>query len=191
MDKKFLFTLGCMVTVSLMIICLVWIFVFNYDPIHPERMSPCFGLVWCIFWGASVVIACQGTWKTLPSGILTAACGPIYGFILYTVIGLMIMNGIHPKLAFMLGAFPVTFALCIIHMVILGNTPFNNVPALLGTYGIWFALKNPVDPSNKMWLWGALAFMFGLVYATSLVPLTLWVLGKLAKPSSVGEVSKA
>ena len=37
-----------------------------------------------------------------------------------------------------------------------------------------------------MWLWGALAFIFGLAYATSLVPLTLWLLGKLAKPVSPG-----
>jgi hypothetical protein len=179
--KKFPFILSVVITLGLTVFCFLWALLFRFDPVHPQRMSPMFPMLWTAFWGFTIVAALQGTFKTIPSMICSACCGPFYGLCFFTLLGLCLGAGLGPALSFAITAVVVTFLLTVVHIVVLGGTWFGNIPILLGSYGIWFAFKNPADSSDLRWLYGTLFFMFGTVFATVFVPIALGVVKRLER----------
>ncbi len=184
MSKKFLFVLATVVTVFITIFCVIWAAIFNFDPVHPENMSPLFNLLWCAFAGLGLVVAQQGSFKTLPNMLCSAAAGPLYGMFFFGLLGVLMSNGVSSLAAFGICAIIVTYVLALVHVVILEKTWFNTVAMTLGTYGIWFALKNPADSTNYNWLYGAIFFLIGTAYGTIFVPITIFIMNKISKPES-------
>ncbi len=91
--------------------------------------------------------------------------------------------GMGPIVAFGICALLVTYLLTIVHVVVLKDTVFNMAAFVLGTYGIWFALKENGNPSNINWLWGAIFFMIGTAYATMFEPVAVSISQKIDKPA--------
>ncbi|MEN1761280.1 hypothetical protein [Anoxynatronum sibiricum] len=185
MSKKFLFVLATVVTVFISIFCIIWAAVFGFDPANPQNMSPLFNLLWCAFAGLGLVVAQQGSFKTLPNMLCSAAVGPLYGMIFFGLLGVLMSNGVSALVAFGICALAVTYLLALLHVVVLEKTYFNAVAMTLGTYGIWFALKDPGDPTNYNWLYGAVFFLIGTAYGTIFVPITVFVMSKISKPDEI------
>lgn len=184
MNKKFLFVLATVVTLGITLFCVVWAAIFNFDPIHPENMSPLFNLLWYAFAGLGLVVASQGSFKTLPNMLLSACCGPLYGMFFFGLLSVCLGAGLSPLMSFFICALVVTYVLALLHVVVLEKTWFNSVAFTLGTYGIWFALKNSADPTNYNWLYGAIFFLIGTAYGTIFVPITMSIMGKISKPET-------
>lgn len=182
MDRKFQFALATVVTLGITLFCVVWAAIFHFNPIDPEKMSPLFNLLWCAFAGLGLVVAQQGSFKTLPNMLFSAAAGPLYGMLFFGLLGVLLGAGLVPLAAFAVCALVVTYVLAVMHVVILDKTWFNNVAFTLGTYGIWFALKNTADPSNLNWLYGAIFFLIGTAYGTVFVPITVLVMKIFGRP---------
>lgn len=163
--------LAATITLALTLFCVVWAIIFNFNPIEPSKMNPLFGLLWTAFAGLGLVVAQQGTIKTLPNMLLSAACGPLYGVIFFGLLGLFLGMGLPTIVAFGLCALLVTYLLALLHVVLLKDTVFNMVAFTLGTYGIWFALKDNADPANLNWLYGAIFFLIGTAYGTIIGPI--------------------
>jgi hypothetical protein len=184
MNNKFFFVLATVVTLGITLFCVVWAAIFHFDPIHPENMSPLFNLLWCAFAGLGLVVAQQGNVKTLPNMLCSALCGPLYGVFFFGLLGLCLGAGMSALVSFFVCALVVTYVLTILHIVVLKNTWFNFVAFTLGTYGIWFALKVPSDPTNYNWLYGTLFFLIGTAYGTIFEPITLLIMSSISKPET-------
>ncbi len=184
MDKKFLFVLATVVTFGIAIFCFLWAVIFGFDPLHPENMSRLFNLLWTAFAGLGLVVAYQGSFKELPHMFCSAAVGPFYGVFFFSLLGLCMNSGLSPLVSFTICAVVVTYVLTLLHVVLLEKTWFNKVAMTLGTYGIWFALKNPADPTDYNWLYGTLFFLAGVCYGTIFVPITVFVMGYLSSPQT-------
>jgi hypothetical protein len=185
MENKFFFVLATVVTLGITIFCVAWAAIFNFDPIHPKNMSPLFNLLWCAFAGLGLVVAQQGSFKTLPNMLLSASCGPFYGVFFFGLLDFCLKTGLSSLVSFFICALVVTYVLTILHVVVLRNTWFNFVAFTLGTYGIWFALKQPSDPTNYNWLYGTVFFLIGTAYATIFVPIAEFIMRKFT-PSDAG-----
>jgi len=181
MDKRFPFILATTIMVCLAIFCLAWALIFNFDPINPQNMSSMFPLLWCAFAGLGLVVAAQGSFKTLPNMLLSACCGPLYGMFFYGLLNILMGMGLSAIVSFAICAIIVTYVLALLHVVVLANTWFNATAFVLGTYGIWFALKNQADPSNYNWLYGTIFFLIGTAYATFIGPIAMKILAMLPK----------
>jgi hypothetical protein len=182
MNNKFFFVLATVVTLGITLFCVVWAAIFNFDPIHPTNMSPLFNLLWCAFAGLGLVVAQQGSFKTLPHMLCSALCGPLYGVFFFGLLNICLRAGLSALVSFFVCALVVTYVLTILHIVVLKNTWLNLVAFTLGTYGIWFALKVPSDPTNYNWLYGTLFFLIGTAYGTIFVPITEFIMGTIFKP---------
>jgi hypothetical protein len=181
LNNKFFFILATVVTLGITLFCVVWAAIFNFNPIHPEKMSPLFSLLWCAFAGLGLVVAQQGSFKTLPNMLSSALCGPLYGVFFFGLLKYCLSAGLSPLISFFICALVVTYVLTILHIVVLKNTWFNLVAFTLGTYGIWFALKQPSDPTNYNWLYGTIFFLIGTAYGTIFVPITEFTMQKLER----------
>ncbi|MFA6505459.1 MAG: hypothetical protein WCT14_05135 [Treponemataceae bacterium] len=184
MPRKFFMILAATITLALTAFCVVWAIIFNFNPIDPSKMNPLFGLLWTAFAGLGLVVAQQGTFKTLPNMLLSAACGPVYGIIFFGLLGLFLGMGIPVIVAFGLCALIVTYLLALVHVVFLKDTVFNMVAFTLGTYGIWFALKDNANPANMNWLYGAIFFLIGTAYGTIIGPIAETVFKLTSKSES-------
>jgi hypothetical protein len=183
MPKKFFVILATVVTLGLTVFCVVWALIFRFNPINPSQMSPLFNLLWTAFAGLGLVVAQKGSFKTLPNMIGSAAFGPIYGFCFFALLNLLMGWGLSPIVSFGICALLVTYLLALVHVVFLKDTWFNAVAFTLGTYGIWFALKDNANPSNLNWLYGYFFFMIGTAYSTLFEPITVAIFKKLEKPA--------
>lgn len=181
MNKKFLFILATVVTTFIAIFCIVWAAIFNFNPMNPEVMNPMFNLLWCAFAGLGLVVAQRGSFKTLPNMLCSAAVGPLYGILFFGMLDFLMGNGFTPLMSFGICAVVVTYIITLLHVVVLEKTWFNTVAMTLGTYGIFFAVKNPADPTNYNWLYGAIFFMIGTTYATIFEPIAVAIMKKVSK----------
>jgi hypothetical protein len=181
MPRKFFMVLAATITLALTLFCVVWAVLFNFDPINPSRMNPLFNLLWTAFAGLGLVVAQQGSFKTLPNMLLSAACGPVYGVIFFALLAFLLGMGVPTIVAFGICALLVTYLLALMHVVLLKDTVFNMVAFTLGTYGIWFALKDNANPANMNWLWGAVFFLIGTAYGTVIGPIAEAVYGAMEK----------
>ncbi|WP_005035176.1 hypothetical protein [Holophaga foetida] len=175
MDKKFVLVISVVVVAVLTGYSAGWVTLFGFPP-----TSPYFGLSWCYLWAVTVCVAQQSSFKTMVRDIASAACGLVYGYLTYVVMGLLMAGGVPPKATFILGNGIVVFVMCLLHMYFLGKTVFSNMPMLLATYAIWFVLKSPVPGSpNNMWLVGCLIFLAGMVCSSLITAIAFSVYGKL------------
>jgi len=191
MNKKFLFILATTVTLGITLFCVVWAAIFNFNPINPGEMNPLFNLLWCAFAGLGLVVAQQGSFKTLPNMLLSACCGPFYGMFFFGLLNVCLGAGLSPLVSFFICALVVTYVLALLHVVVLEKTWFNYVAFTLGTYGIWFALKNQANPADLSWLYGAIFFLIGTAYGTIFGPIAGYIYGKTTKPDTASEKVKA
>lgn len=178
MPKKFLFILASTVTAGITVFCVAFALVFNFSPMDPSRMHPLFNLLWCAFAGLGLVVAQKGTFKTLPNMLSSAVCGPVYGVCFFGLLNLLMAQGVSSIMAFGICALLVTYLLALVHILVLKDTWFNMPAFTLGTYGIWFALKESGNPANMNWLWGAIFFLIGTAYATLFEPIAMAVFKK-------------
>ncbi|OHE65858.1 MAG: hypothetical protein A2Z99_19550 [Treponema sp. GWB1_62_6] len=177
--------LAATITLALTAFCVVWALIFNFNPIDPSRMNPLFNLLWTAFAGLGLVVAAQGTFKTLPNMLLSAACGPVYGVAFFGLLGFFLGMGIPTIVAFGLCALIVTYLLALVHVVFLKDTVFNMVAFTLGTYGIWFALKDNANPANMNWFYGAFFFLIGTAYGTIIGPIAVFIFKKTSTQEAV------
>lgn len=119
MDKRFAFVLATIIMMGLTIFCLAWALIFNFDPINPQNMSPMFPLLWCAFAGLGLVVAAQGTFKTLPNMLFSACCGPFYGMFFYGLLNILMGMGLSAIVSFAICAIIVTYVLALLHVVVL------------------------------------------------------------------------
>jgi hypothetical protein len=180
MSKKFFFVLATTITIGITLFCIVWAVIFRFNPIDSSKMHPLFSLLWCAFAGLGLVVAQRGSFKTLPNMLCSAACGPIYGIGFFSLLNLLLRWGLSPVVAFGICALILTYLLTIVHVVVLKDTWFNMGAFVLGTYGIWFALKDG-NPANINWLWGAIFFLIGTAYATMFEPIAVSIFQKIEK----------
>jgi len=180
MPLRFFFILATTVTVGITIFCVTWAIIFGFNPTDSSRMNPLFNLLWCAFAGLGLVVAQKGTLKTLPNMLLSGACGPGYGVCFFSLLSLLMGLGASAVVAFGICALLVTYLLTLVHIVVLKDTWFNMPAFTLGTYGLWFALKDPANPNNLNWLWGAVFFLIGTAYATLFEPVAAAIFKKIA-----------
>jgi len=181
MSRKFYFVLATTVTIGITLFCIVWAVLFNFNPIDASKMHPLFSLLWCAFAGLGLVVAQRGSFKTLPNMLCSAACGPFYGVCFFGLLNMLLGWGLGPIVSFGICALLITYLLTLVHVVVLKDTVFNMAAFALGTYGIWFALKENGNPSNINWLWGAIFFMIGTAYATMFEPVAVLIFQKIDK----------
>ncbi|MFZ7134550.1 MAG: DUF1097 domain-containing protein [Eubacteriales bacterium] len=99
-------------------------------------------VLWCVFVGLAVTFASGADVKQVPNYILSEVSGIIWGYIYFFIIGWFMSNSNMSAATIMFWVvLIVTIIVVCIHMILLKNTWFNQVPLVFSALACYFAVQ--------------------------------------------------